>query len=191
MGEFSAKTILITGGGSGIGLATAQRLVEAGANVVIAGRSEDRLQAAVKRLDADQQALAVPTDVARTSDLDRLAARIKERFGGLDGVFANAGGIGLAPSAHVSESDFDNLIGTNFRGVYFTIQKAVPLFGDGGGSIVINGSWLVPRGLGFASVYAATKAAVINLARSLASDLAGQGVRVNAVSPGLDRKSVV
>ncbi|MET8144081.1 glucose 1-dehydrogenase [Sphaerisporangium sp. NPDC005288] len=183
MAEFTGKTVLITGGGSGMGLATAQRLLDAGADVVLAGRSEDRLESAVKDLDAGDRVLAVPADVSRTADLDRLAARIGERFGGLDGVFANAGVAGFSRSADVTEEDFDGLVGVNFKGVYFTIQKSLPLLRDGG-SIVINGSWLTHRGLAFTSVYAATKAAVINLARTLAPDLGVRGIRVNAVSPG-------
>jgi len=184
MAEFEGKTVLITGGGSGMGLATARQLVHAGANVVLAGRRVDRIDAAAKDLDpAGERVLAVGTDVSRIDDLDELVEAIKNRFGRLDGVFANAGVAHASPSAFVGEADFDHVVGINFKGIFFTIQKAVSLF-DAGGSVVINGTFLVHRGMGLASVYAATKAAVMNLTRSLASDLASRGIRVNSVSPG-------
>ncbi len=184
MAEFDGKTVLITGGGSGIGFATARRLVDAGANVVLAGRRVERIDVAAKELDpAGERVLAVGTDVSRTDDLDELIGRVKDRFGRLDGVFANAGVSYSAPSAYVAEADFDRVVGINFKGTFFTIQKAVALF-DGGGAVVINGTCLSHRGMGFASVYAATKAATTNLTRSLAADLADRGIRVNAVSPG-------
>jgi NAD(P)-dependent dehydrogenase (short-subunit alcohol dehydrogenase family) len=184
MAEFEGKTVLITGGGSGIGFATARRLVDAGANVVLAGRRVDRIDAAAKELDpAGDRVLAVATDVARTEDLDELVDRTRDRFGRLDGVFANAGVSYSASIAQVTEADFDRVVGTNFKGAFFTIQKAVTLF-DTGGAVVVNGTCLAHRGMGLASVYAASKAAVTNLTRSLAADLAGQGIRVNSVSPG-------
>jgi len=184
MAEFDGKTVLITGGGSGIGFATARRLVDAGANVVLAGRRIEVIDAAAKELDpAGERVLAVATDVSRTGDLDELVGRVKDSYGRLDGVFANAGVSYSAPSAFVAEDDFDRVVGINFKGAFFTIQKAVALF-DAGGSVVINGTCLSHRGMGFASVYAATKAATTNLARSLAADLADRGIRVNAVSPG-------
>lgn len=184
MAEFDGKTVLITGGGSGMGLATARQLVEAGANVVLAGRRVEKLDAAAKELDrTGERVLAVGTDVSRVEEIDELVTETKRRFGRLDGVFANAGIAHGSPSAFVTEADFDQVVGINFKGIYFTIQKAVTLF-DAGGSVVINGTFLVHRGMGLASVYAATKAGIMNLARSLASDLAGRGIRVNSVSPG-------
>jgi NAD(P)-dependent dehydrogenase (short-subunit alcohol dehydrogenase family) len=184
MAEFDGKTVLITGGGSGIGFATARRLVDAGANVVLAGRRIEVIDAAAKELDpAGERVLAVATDVSRTDDLDELIGRAKDTYGRLDGVFANAGVSYSAPSAFVAEDDFDRVVGINFKGAFFTIQKAVALF-DAGGAVVINGTCLSHRGMGFASVYAATKAATTNLTRSLAADLADRGIRVNAVSPG-------
>jgi NAD(P)-dependent dehydrogenase (short-subunit alcohol dehydrogenase family) len=184
MAEFDGRTVLITGGGSGIGLATARRLTDAGANVVLAGRRGDRLDTAAKELDpSGDKVFPVATDVSRVDDLDRLIGEIKNRFGRLDGVFANAGISYTAPISHVSETDFDHVVGTNFKGAFFTIQKAVSLF-DAGGSVVINGTCLVHRGMGPAVLYAATKAAVTNLTRTLTADLATRGIRVNAVSPG-------
>lgn len=183
MTEFQGKTVLITGGGSGIGLGTAQRLVDAGANVVIAGRDADKLDTAEKQLDAGDQVLTVPTDVASLDELDRLFARIQERFGSLDGVFANAGIAVFGPIEAVTEDDFDQLVGVNLKGVFFTVQKALPLL-TSGGSVVLNASWLTYRGMAFTPVYSATKAAVLNLTRTLASGLAGRGIRINSVSPG-------
>ncbi|GIH75487.1 SDR family NAD(P)-dependent oxidoreductase [Planobispora longispora] len=183
MAEFEGKTVLITGGGSGMGLATAQRLVAEGANVVLAGRSPERLATAAKTLDADDRVLTVPADVSRVADLDRLHDETRRRFGRLHGVFANAGIAQFARGAEVSEADFDHVVGVNFKGVYFTVQKSLPLLEDGS-SIVVNGSWLAHRGMAFTSVYAAAKAAVINLTRTLAADLGPRGIRVNAISPG-------
>ncbi|HVK24297.1 MAG TPA: glucose 1-dehydrogenase [Actinokineospora sp.] len=183
MSEFDGKTVLITGGGSGIGLATARRLVDAGARVAIAGRDSDRLDAAAKELDAGDRVIAVRADVASTADLDHLIGEIQGAFGSLDGVFANAG-VGLnARTADITEADFDQVVGTNFKGAFFTAQKALPILNDGG-SIVFNASWLVHRGMGMGSLYAASKAAVLNLSRTLAPDLADRGIRVNTVTPG-------
>lgn len=183
MAEFDGKNVLITGGGSGMGLATARRLLAAGGRVVLAGRSEERLATAAKTLDAGDRVLTVPADVSRVADVERLVAEAERRFGSLHGVFANAGVAEFARTADVTEELFDRVVGINFKGVFFTIQKALPLLADGG-SIVVNGSWLAHRGMAFCSVYAAAKAAVINLTRTLAADLGPRGIRVNAISPG-------
>jgi NAD(P)-dependent dehydrogenase (short-subunit alcohol dehydrogenase family) len=183
MAGFEGKTILITGGGSGIGLSTARLLAEAGASVVIAGRRKDKLEAAVKEIDSGDRVLAVPADVTRTADLDRVISQAQARFGSLDGVFANAG-VGVAGrAADLTEADFDLVIGTNLKGAFFTVQKALPLLSEGA-SVVLNASWTLHRGMGIASLYSASKAAVLNLARTLAADLAPQGIRVNAITPG-------
>jgi NAD(P)-dependent dehydrogenase (short-subunit alcohol dehydrogenase family) len=183
MTQFANKTMLITGGGSGIGLATAKRLIGDGANVVIAGRNSGRLDKAARELGSDDRVLAVPTDVGKVADIDALMAAARQRFGRLDGVFANAGIAAFTRSAEVSEAEFDNLTDVNFKGVYFTVTKALPLLADGS-AIVLNGSWLTHRGMAFTSVYAATKAAVVNLVRTLGADLADRDIRVNVVSPG-------
>lgn len=183
MNEFYDKTVLITGGGSGIGLATARRLLDHGARVVLAGRDSARLTSAAKDLDAGDRVMCVPTDVARTEDLDRLVAQVRQRFGRLVGVFANAGVGAFAPSASLGEDDFARVMDVNVKGVFFTIQKVLPLLADGG-SVVINASWTVHRGLAVASLYSASKAAVLSLARTLATDLADRRIRVNSVSPG-------
>jgi NAD(P)-dependent dehydrogenase (short-subunit alcohol dehydrogenase family) len=183
MGEFEGKTVLITGGSSGIGLGTAQHMIEAGANVVLAARTSERLDTAVKELDAGDRVLGVTTDVSDTGDLDRLIATTKERYGSLDGVFANAGVAVFGRGADAAEADFDQVIGTNLKGVFFTIQKALPLLADGG-AIVVNASWLTHRGMAFTPLYSASKAAVQSLARTLAADLAPRGIRINSISPG-------
>ncbi|MFJ9693803.1 SDR family NAD(P)-dependent oxidoreductase [Kitasatospora sp. NPDC101183] len=185
----SNSVVLITGGTSGMGLATARLLLESGAHVVVTGRDEARLDRTAEELsavsDRGGRLMTVRADSADLGDLDRLTARIRERHGRLDGVFANAGVRVFGRAGEVTERDFDLSVGVNLKGVFFTVQKALPLLdAAGGGSVVLNASWTLHRGLAVAPVYAATKAAVHNLARTLGSDLAGRGIRVNSISPG-------
>ncbi|TDD81682.1 SDR family NAD(P)-dependent oxidoreductase [Actinomadura rubrisoli] len=184
MKRFTNKTVLITGGTSGIGFSTARRLLDEGAYVVITGRDKTRLDSAVTRLGSGAgRVLAVRADVGVQDDLDALMRRAETWRGTLDAVFANAGIADFTPGAEVTEAGFDRTIDVNFKGVFFTITKALPLLREGG-AIVINASWTLHRGLPAAALYAATKAAVHNLARTLGTDLASRGVRVNSVSPG-------
>lgn len=181
--RFDNKIALITGGTSGMGLATARRLLAEGAQVIITGRDQVRLDAAVKDLDGGDRVLAIRGDVSNLADLDTLAAAIGDRYGRLDVVFANAGVASFQPNGDVTEAEFDRVVDINFKGVFFTIQKTVPLL-SGDAAIVINASWTLHRGLPGGSLYAATKAAVHNLAHTLAAELGPRGVRVNSVSPG-------
>lgn len=183
MTQFDGKTILITGGGSGIGLATARKLLDEGAHVVITGRSRERLSSAIKDLDAGERAVGLAADVTSNDDLDTLYATITDTIGSLDGVVANAGTGSLARAADVTEAEFDRVAGTNFKGGFFTIQKALPLLAPGS-AVVIVGSWTVHRGMALGSVYSASKAAVLALTGPLAADLADRGIRVNSVTPG-------
>ncbi|MCP2257786.1 NAD(P)-dependent dehydrogenase, short-chain alcohol dehydrogenase family [Streptoalloteichus tenebrarius] len=183
MKRFTDKIALITGGTSGMGLATARRLLDEGAHVVITGRDDERLRVAVASLDGGDRVLAVRADVARSADADELTRRVADRFGRLDVVFANAGVGVFRRFADLTEADFDHVVDVNFRGVFLTVHKALPLLADGG-SIVINASWTLHRGLPVCSLYSATKAAAHNLARTLAADLADRRIRVNSVSPG-------
>lgn len=181
--RFEGKIALITGGSSGIGLATAGRLLAEGADVVITGRDKARLDAAVDRLDGARRVRAVPGDAANLDDLDALAEVIRDRYGRLDVVFANAGGASFGPIGETTEAGFDRLMGVNVKGVFFTIQKTLPLLADHS-AIVINASWTLHRGMTGAAAYSASKAAVHNLARPLAAELGPRGIRVNSVSPG-------
>lgn len=183
MKRFTNRTVLITGGTSGMGLAAARRLLDEGAYVAITGRTDARLADAAAGLDAGERLLTVRADVANLADLDVLMRRIETWRGTLDAVFANAGTGVFKRSAEVTEADFDHSTEVNFKGVFFTVQKALPLLKDGS-AIVLNASWTLHRGLAVASVYSATKAAVHNLARTLGADLAPRGIRVNSVSPG-------
>ncbi|GAA3144639.1 SDR family NAD(P)-dependent oxidoreductase [Streptomyces rectiviolaceus] len=181
--RFDGRTALITGGATGMGFATAGLLLDEGAKVVITGRGEDRLKRAAERLDAGDRLLALPADVSKPADLDRLMGEVREHFGRIDVVFANAG-IGVFKRIEeFTEEDFDSVVDANFKGVFFTVKHALPLLTDGG-SIVINASWTHHRGLAVGSLYAATKAAAANLAKTLASALSDRGIRVNAISPG-------
>ncbi|MBF6229514.1 glucose 1-dehydrogenase [Nocardia abscessus] len=181
--RFDGQVALITGGSSGMGLATARRLLTEGARVVITGRDKTRLDAAVEELNGADRVVAIQGDAGRVADLDALAAAIRDRHGSLDVVFANAGVASFRPHAEFTEDEFDRVVDANFKGVFFTIQKALPLLSEHA-SIVINASWTLHRGLPGASLYAATKAAVHNLARTLAAELGPRGIRVNSVSPG-------
>ncbi|MEE1938686.1 SDR family oxidoreductase [Streptomyces sp. TRM 70361] len=184
MKRFTDKTVLITGGTSGIGFSTARRFLDEGAYAVITGRDQARLDSAVTRLGADpERVLAVRADAGVQADLDLLMRRTEDWRGTLDVVFANAGVAVFKPGDELTEADFDHTVGTNFKGVFFTVTRALPLMREGG-AIVVNASWTLHRGLSAASVYAAGKAAVHNLARTLGTDLAARGIRVNSVSPG-------
>jgi len=190
--DLDGRAVLITGGTSGMGLATARLLLNRGAEVIVTGRDEARLARAVEQLSAEHPSAgpgarltAVQADVADLAAMDRTMALVHDRHGRLDGVFANAG-VGLfGPTAEVTEQDFDLSVDVNLKGVFFTVQKALPLLdAAGGGSVVVNASWTLHRAMATAAVYAATKAGVHNLARTLAADLAGRGIRVNSISPG-------
>ena len=181
MKRLEGKVALVTGGNSGIGLATAQRLHDEGARVAISGRNQKTLDEAVKAIGKD--VLAVQADVAQSADLDKLFAAVSQKFGKIDVLFANAGIYKFVPFASTSESLYDELFDINAKGVYFTTQKAIPFLNDGA-SIILNTSQANEIGLVNGSAYAATKAALRSFTRSFAAELVGRGIRVNAVSPG-------
>jgi NAD(P)-dependent dehydrogenase (short-subunit alcohol dehydrogenase family) len=181
MNRFTDKTILITGGTSGMGLATAHRLLAEGAHVIVTGRTRARVDSAVQELGPG--ASGIVADVADLGAVDALVETVRDRHGQLDGLFANAGTGTFLPFENITEPDFDHGVDVNFKGVFFTVQKALPLLADGG-SIVINASWTLHRGNSVLTLYSAAKAAVHNLARTLAASLAPRGIRVNSVSPG-------
>ncbi|WP_369213781.1 SDR family NAD(P)-dependent oxidoreductase [Streptomyces flavofungini] len=181
MNRFTGKSVLITGGTSGMGLATAHRLVAEGAHVIITGRTRARLESAVKELGP--HASGVVADAADLGATDALMETVRDRHGRIDSLFANAGTGTFLPFENIAEPDFDHGVDVNFKGVFFTAQKALPLLADGG-SIVINASWTLHRGNSVLTLYSATKAAAHNLARTLAAGLAPRGIRVNSVSPG-------
>ena len=182
MGKLEGKTALITGGSSGIGLATAKRFVDEGAYVFITGRRQGELETAVNQIG--KNVTAVQSDVSKMADLDKLYAAVKKQKGKLDIVFANAGTGGFAPLGHISEDHFDKQFDVNVKGLLFTVQKALPLL-QPGGSIVLNASIVSITGSPAFSVYSATKAAVRSFARTWSVDLKGRKIRVNAISPGI------
>jgi len=181
MKRLEGKVAVVTGGNSGIGLATARRFAAEGAHVFITGRRQTELDAAVKQIG--RQATGVQGDVANLTDLDRLYAAVKQQQGRIDILFANAGGGALAPLGTITEEHFDKTFGVNVKGLLFTVQKALPLFRDGG-SIILNASITASKGMEAFSVYSATKAAVRSFARCWTVDLKNRRIRVNAISPG-------
>jgi len=181
------KTALITGGNSGIGLATARLFVAEGARVAIVGRDKKTLDAAAEALGGE--VLALQADVTDTDATERAAAATAERFGKLDVVFANAGVAGLSPLGKTSPAAFDAIIRTNVTGAFFTIQAALPHLNDGA-SIVLNGSVHAVLGVPGYSAYAAAKGGIRSMTRSLASELAPRGIRVNQVTPGGTRTPI-
>jgi len=183
MGKLDGKIALITGGSDGIGFATAQEfLSEGAAHVFITGRRQDALNEAVKKLGS-KNITAIQGDVSKMADLDKVYNVIKTQKGHLDILFANAGVYDVAPIDTISEKHFDNLFDINVKGVLFTVQKALPIFNDGG-SIILNASAVSIKGFPNHSVYSATKAAVRSFARCWTVDLKERKIRVNALSPG-------
>ena len=181
MGKLEGKIALITGGASGIGLATARRFVAEGAYVFITGRREAELTQAAKEIG--RNVTIVQGDVSKLADLDRLFAQIKREKGRLDVLFANAGVAKYGVLGEISEEFYDTHFNINVKGVLFTVQKALPLLADGA-SIVLNASIVASKGLAANSVYSATKAAIRSFARTWTTDLKPRRIRVNAVSPG-------
>jgi NAD(P)-dependent dehydrogenase (short-subunit alcohol dehydrogenase family) len=181
VGKLEAKIALITGGNSGIGLATAKRFVNEGAYVFITGRREAELAAAAKEIG--RNITSVRGDISKLDDLDRLFAQIKREKGRLDVVFANAGVAKYAPFGSITEEFYESIFNINVKGLLFTVQKALPLLPDGS-SIILNASVVGSKGLPANSVYSATKAAARSFARSWTTDLKDRRIRVNAVSPG-------
>jgi len=181
MKALEGKVAVITGGSSGIGLATAKLFRDEGAKVAISGRSQKSLDDAIKELGAG--VVAVRSDVSKLSDLDTLFSVVAKKLGRIDVLFANAGIAKFVPVSDVSEVAFEETFDINVKGVFFTIQKTIPYLNDNA-SVILNTSFLDQAGVQTTSVYAASKAAVRSLARSISSELASRGIRVNVVSPG-------
>jgi len=179
--KLEGKVAVVTGGNSGIGLATAQRFAAEGAHVYITGRRQAELDEAVRQVG--KHVTGVQGDVSNLGDLDRLFAQIEREKGKLDVVFANAGVAKAAPFGTITEEFYESIFNVNVKGLLFTVQKALPLLPDGA-SIILNASISTSKGLPTNSVYAATKAAVRSFARTWTTDLKERRIRVNAVSPG-------
>ncbi|HWY31159.1 MAG TPA: glucose 1-dehydrogenase [Candidatus Acidoferrum sp.] len=181
MKRLEGKVAVITGGNSGIGLATAKRFVEEGAKVAISGRSQQTLDEAAKQLGKD--VLAVKSDTSKVPEIESFLNAVAKKFGKIDVLFVNAGVAKFAPFADTSEALYDEQFNINVRGAYFTIQKALPHLNDGA-SIILNTSVAGSKGTESASAYSSTKAAMRSFARTIAAELVGRNIRVNAVAPG-------
>src|SRR5712691_1444030 len=180
-GRFTDKVAVVTGGNSGIGLATARAFAREWAKVAITGRSDATLKAAQKELGPG--ALVIKADMSRVQEITTAMEQIRKTFGRIDALFVNAGIGRFVPFEDVTEEFFDETMATNLKGAFFTIQKAVPLLSRGA-AVVLNASISAHMGMPASSVYGASKAAVVNLAKTLSADLLPRGVRVNVVSPG-------
>ncbi|MFI6085775.1 SDR family NAD(P)-dependent oxidoreductase [Streptomyces sp. NPDC051217] len=181
MGQLDGKTAIVTGGTSGIGLATAERFAAEGAYVFVTGRRQDALDAAVSKIGPS--ATGVRSDVANLADLDRLYAAVAEQNRRVDVLFANAGGGEFSTLEQVTEKHFDETFGINTKGMLFTVQKALPLLNDGA-SVILAASNAASLGNASFGVYGASKAAVRSFARTWAAELKDRSIRVNAISPG-------
>ena len=175
------KVAVITGGNSGIGLATAHELSAQGATLVLFGRDEASLKSVKEALGGDT--LIVQGDVTKVADLEQLFSQVQQTFGRVDILFVNAGRTTLGSLEQVSEADYDTEMDVNLKGAFFTVQKALPLMGEGS-SVVFNSSCMADMAMAGSSVYSASKAAVNSLVKVLSAELAPRGIRVNAVSPG-------
>jgi len=181
MKRFEGKVAMVTGGNSGIGLAAAKAFAREGAQVAFTGRDEGTLKNAEKEIGSG--ALAIRADAARIADLDAAMAKVRDQFKRIDALFVNAGIGKFVPIAEVTEAMFDEIVTINLKGAFFTVQKALPLMARGS-AVVLNASINAHIGLPGTTVYGATKAAVVNMAKTMSADLAERGIRVNAVSPG-------
>jgi len=181
MDRLKNKVAVITGGSSGIGLATAREFVANGAKVVIFARGKQGLDAAVKELGPDSH--AIQGDISNLADLDKLFGETRIKFGGIDILYVNAALVKLAPLGEITEAIFDEMINVNFKGAYFTLQKAIPYLNNNA-SVIITTSYFNGIGFGGSSLLSASKAALRSLARVASTELLGRGIRVNAVSPG-------
>ena len=181
MKRFEGKVAMVTGGNSGIGLAAAKAFAREGAQVAVTGRDEGTLKNAEKEIGSG--ALAIRADAARIADLDAAMAKVRDQFKRIDALFVNAGIGKFVPFAEVTEAMFDEIVTINLKGAFFTVQKALPLMVRGS-AVVLNASINAHIGLPGTTVYGATKAAVVNMAKTMSADLAERGIRVNAVSPG-------
>ena len=181
MNRLQGKVAVVTGGNSGIGLATAKRFLDEGARVAISGRSQKTLDEASNLLGKDS--LAVQADVSKLADADKLFSAVAKRFGKIDVLFVNAGVAKFVPFDATSEEHYDELFDINTKGAYFTIRKALPYLNDGA-SVILNTSVVSHKGLANGAVYAATKAAMRSFTRSIAAELVSRNIRVNAVAPG-------
>jgi NAD(P)-dependent dehydrogenase (short-subunit alcohol dehydrogenase family) len=181
MGRYEGKRVVITGGTSGIGLATAKLLIAEEARVLVTGRSKAALDSARKELG--KQAIVIESDAASLADIDRLAEHAKSELGTVDFLFVNAGQTGFKPFESTTEAVYDQLLAVNAKGAYFTVQKLAPLMTEGS-AIVLTTSIANVKGFALASAYSASKAALRSMARSFARELLPRGIRVNAVSPG-------
>ena len=181
MKRFEGKVAMVTGGNSGIGLAAAKAFAREGAQVAVTGRDEGTLKNAEKEIGSG--ALAIRADAARIADLDAAMAKVRDQFKRIDALFVNAGIGKFVPIAEVTEAMFDEIVTINLKGAFFTVQKALPLMVRGS-AVVLNASINAHIGLPGTTVYGATKAAVVNMAKTMSADLAERGIRVNVVSPG-------
>lgn len=181
MGAYDGKRAVITGGTSGIGLATAKLLIDGGARVLVTGRTPGPIDAAKAQLG--DRAVVVSSDAASLGDIDALAERVKSDFGALDLLFLNAGVTGFTPFERVTEAAFDEMLAINVKGAYFAAQKLTPLMTEGS-AVVLTTSIVDVKGLPMVSLYSASKAALRSMTRTLARELLARGVRVNTVSPG-------
>jgi NAD(P)-dependent dehydrogenase (short-subunit alcohol dehydrogenase family) len=181
MSRFTGKKVLVTGGNSGMGLETAKEFIREGAEVFITGRNKESLEAAAKELGP--KAKWAVSDSGNLKEISVLAETLKKEFGRLDAAFLNAGIAHFVPLTELTEKHFDDTFNTNVKGPLFLVQQIAPLFKNGG-SIILNGSVVAQKGFPNSTVYSATKAAVVNLAKTLSTDLLSQNIRVNTLSPG-------
>jgi NAD(P)-dependent dehydrogenase (short-subunit alcohol dehydrogenase family) len=181
MGRYDGKTVVITGGTTGIGLATAKLLVGEGARVLVTGRTAATIESA--RVELGEHAIVVSSDAASLSDIDALAGRVKEAFGTIDFLFVNAGLGRFQPFESTGEATYDEMFALNTKGPFFTVQRLVPLMPPGS-AVVFTTTFANVKGIPMLTAYAAAKAALRSLTRTLAAELLPRGIRVNAVSPG-------